>query len=137
MTTPASGPIGVNHLQAEIGAGRPFSFGEWFVRHIAKAYDGPISMSAMRGRTCYPINQFGANYINAEMYVPDVATAAQWVETLSNGFITIYTNGVQHWNAVSSTASRGYVDAGGVRYFRGSQRETGIDWRRYAIRAVA
>jgi hypothetical protein len=69
MTTP-SGTISMQDIRNETGATGAVSFNDWFVRHVAKTATGAISMSSMRGKTCYPGNSsmLGINYVNTESY---------------------------------------------------------------------
>ena len=138
MTTP-SGTISMQDILTETGATGAVSFNDWYVRHVAKTDTGTISMSSMRSKTVHPaINEgaFGRTYVGYAFYATFVGTDMYWTRHPSNGQITIYTNGLQRWNAVSSTASSGYVDTGGIRYFKDTVRETGPDWERSAIRWV-
>jgi hypothetical protein len=145
MTTPAV-TISMNDIRNETGDTGSISFSDWFVRHIAKAYDGPVSMSAMRGRTCFPTPATPGAYVGSELYSKDDATRTWWGVDGLNNRLSIYVNGASIIYSVPitggtpitgsvPTAAQGYVDIGGVRYFRGTSMEPGLN-HLYALRYV-
>jgi hypothetical protein len=136
MTTP-SGAISMQDIRNETGATGAVSFNDWFVRHVAKTATGAVSMSSMRGKTCYPAKStFGSNYVNSELYIRGVVNDTWWKRSLNT--ITIYQYGFAAWDGYDlNAATNGYLDAAnGNRYFKGSLKETGTNIEYHAIRWV-
>ena len=132
MTTP-SGTISMQDILTETGGSKPVSFNDWYVRHVAKTDTGTISMSSMRGKTCYPANPFGT-YVGAELYDLTSGTATVWsVGNLDGGVVTIMDAGVQQFSGMTSAA---FVDVGNVRYFKGTQKAVTAAATRFGLRKV-
>lgn len=53
MTLPASGPITLGQVAAELGIGLPLSLGDPRVRALAGVPSGPISLGQLRGKSAY------------------------------------------------------------------------------------
>ena len=133
MTTPAT-TISMQDILTETGGSKPVSFNDWFVRHVAKTATVAVSMSSMRGKTCYPVNAFGMTYVGAELYDLTSGTATVWsVGNLDGGVVTIMDAGVQQFSGMTSAA---FVDVGSARYFKGTQKAVTAAATRFGLRKV-
>jgi len=61
MTLPASGPISIGMVAAELGIGLPLSLGDPRVRALAGKPSGPISLGDLRGKSATPPFSLTAN----------------------------------------------------------------------------
>jgi hypothetical protein len=134
MTTPA-GAISLQDIITECGGSNPIAFDAWYVQHVAKRWDGPISMSAMRGKTCFPGNSplFGINYVASANYS---ITSVYWAHDTSNNQVTICENATVRYVGLSSTASRGYINVGNIRFYRANEMSRSATVIYYAMRWV-
>lgn len=103
MTLPASGPITIGMVAAELGISLPLSLGDPRVRALAGGPSGPISLGQLRGKSTYTPMTVTANGASNSV---NSAGGAGTIQAFPSVAVSGGSGGKSYaWEVVSSTNS--------------------------------